>query len=70
MSKPALDDQVAEVGREVGLRRNVYQRLIAKGQMTQAAADLHLARMEAAYRTLKWLKKHEARIKAALGKAA
>lgn len=53
MSAVTIDHQIAEVGREIGLRRYVYPGFVARGKMTQAAADEHLARMEAAYATLK-----------------
>ncbi len=57
MSKPKipLSEQIAEVGREVGLRRKVYPRLVGKGQLARAAADHHLARMSAALATLRSL---------------
>lgn len=48
-----LKDQIAEVGREVGLRRSVYKRWIAAGRLKQEDADRQLARMEAALWTLK-----------------
>lgn len=51
-----LPQQIAEVGREIGLRRSVYPTFIARGKMTQEEADEHLARMEAAYATLIWLR--------------
>lgn len=53
---PTIKDQVAEVGREVGLRRYVYPRMVADGRMTQHEADIRTARLEAAYQTLKWLR--------------
>lgn len=53
MSTVTIDHQIAEVGREIGLRRNVYPGFVARGKLTQAAASEHLARMEAVYETLK-----------------
>lgn len=53
-----LPQQIAEVGREIGLRRSVYPTFIARGKMTQEEADEHLARMEAAYSTLIWLREN------------
>jgi hypothetical protein len=50
-----LKEQIAEVGREIGLRKNVYPKFVASKRMTQAGADMHITRMEAAYRTLKGL---------------
>lgn len=55
MIGPSLKDQKDEVGREVGLRRNVYPRWVASGKLTQVAADRQIANMEAAYQTLKAL---------------
>ena len=66
MSKPKipLSEQIAEVGREVGLRRNVYPRLVGKGQLARADADHHLARMRAALVTLRRLARTATRIRA------
>lgn len=55
-----LPQQIAEVGREIGLRRAVYPQFIARGKMTQEEADDHLARMEAVYSTLIWLRENRA----------
>lgn len=52
----SIDDQIAEVGREIGLRKHVYPGFVARGKLTQEEADDHIARMEAAYKTLKWVK--------------
>ena len=54
--KIGIDEQIAEVGREIGLRKNVYPGFVARGKLTQEEADDHLARMEAVYATLKWIK--------------
>ena len=66
MSKPKipLSEQIAEVGREVGLRRNVYPRLVGKGQLARADADRHVARMSAALTTLRWLARNPTRVRA------
>jgi hypothetical protein len=63
MSKPKipLSEQIAEVGREVGLRRNVYPRLVDKGQLARADADRHVARMSAALASLRWLARNATR---------
>ena len=34
-----LDEQIASVGREIGLRKAVYPRFVASGKLTQAKAD-------------------------------
>ena len=57
-----LLEQVKAVGREVGLRRNVYPHRVARMSMSQATADAEIAAMEAAYRTLQWMLKHRYRL--------
>jgi len=66
MSKPKipLSEQIAEVGREVGLRRKVYPRLIGKGLLARADAEHHLARMRAALGSLRRLAGNATRIRA------
>lgn len=66
MSKPKipLSEQIAEVGREVGLRRRVYPRLVGMGQLERAAAEHHLKRMSAALASLRRLARNETRIRA------
>lgn len=58
LSKVTLAQQIAEVGREIGLRRNVYPQFVARGKFTQSEADEHIRRMEAALATLKWLEEN------------
>jgi hypothetical protein len=60
-----LAEQIAEVGREIGLRRNVYPKWIESGKLSQALADRQIACLEATLNTLKWLQKHEAAIRRA-----
>lgn len=60
-----LKDQITEVGRELGLRKNVYARFVKSGRMSQAESDMHMERLDAVYRTLKWLEKHREQILAA-----
>jgi hypothetical protein len=66
MSKPKipLSEQIAEVGREVGLRRRVYPRLVGKGLLAEAEADHHLARMSAALASLRLLARNATRVRA------
>jgi hypothetical protein len=40
-----LDDEIAEIEREVNLRQKVYIRWIAQGRLTDAKADWQLAVM-------------------------
>ena len=63
--KIPLEQQISEVGREIGLRRNVYPGMVARGKMRQGEADEHLARLEAAYTTLLWLRDNRSWILAA-----
>ena len=60
MAEPvALADQIRCVGRELGLRRNVYPKWVASGRMNQADADREIAAMEAVLATLKRLEPSE-----------
>lgn len=54
MSDPTipLSDQLAEVRREIGMRRKAYPRWISLGRMTQQQADRGIAAMEAVRDTL------------------
>lgn len=63
-----LAEQIAEIGREIGLRMNVYPRLVAGGKLKGDDAECSLERMRAAHATLKWLAKNERRIKALFSK--
>ena len=47
MTEITATDKLREINREIGQRRRVYPRLIAKGAMTQQAADRQIAIMEA-----------------------
>lgn len=58
MPKHTLDEQIAEVGREIGLRKNVYPGFVARGKLEQSEADDHIAKMESVYATLKFLRSH------------
>lgn len=48
----AFADQIACVTREIAQRRRVYARLVARGSMTQAKADLEIRHMEAVLETV------------------
>ena len=63
-----IEQQIAEVARELAMRRNVYPGLVARGKMRAAEADLCTARMEAVLDTLKFIRTHEATIRQALGR--
>lgn len=51
----SLDDMIKCAGRELGLRKAVYPKMVTMGRMTQASADIEITRMEAVYATLKKL---------------
>lgn len=53
-----LEDQLREVDREIGLREFWYPKWVAAHKMTQANADIALARMKAVRRTLANLKEN------------
>jgi hypothetical protein len=53
MRRIPLEQQIAEVAREVSLRVAVYPRLIAVGTLARGHAAEQLARLRAALRTLK-----------------
>lgn len=55
--------QVAEVKRELAMRRNVYPTLVRSGKMREAEAALCTHRMEAVLGTLMFCQKHEAEIR-------
>ncbi len=54
MSVP-LSEQIAEVKRELALRRNVYYSWVRQRKMTQPQADNQIARMQAVLETLEGL---------------
>ena len=53
MRRIPLEQQIAEVAREISLRVAVYPRLISVGKLATTHADAQLARLRAALRTLK-----------------
>jgi hypothetical protein len=59
MSAPTLLDQIAEVDRELGVRRIAYKRHIANRLLTQAEADVRIARLEAVLATLRRVRDEE-----------
>lgn len=61
--KTPIASQIAEVLRELALRRNTYPRLVGSGKMKQSEADLCTARMEAVLETLKFCRDNEADIR-------
>ena len=70
VDRDALSRQIAEVEREIALRRAVYPRLIAQGMLRRPSAWAQLGDLRAAARTLKWLRRHARRISRGLGGGA
>jgi phosphatidylserine decarboxylase len=56
-----LDEQIAEVAREIELRKRVYPGFVARMKMDQEEAERHLERMRAVHQTLMWFKRNELR---------
>lgn len=57
MTTPTLHEQIAEIKRELYMRRSVYPKLIARRKLTQREADEQNRRLEAALQTLEDLKR-------------
>lgn len=56
MGTITLNEQIAEVRRELNMRRHVYPRFVERGRLTQAQADERIALLEAVRETLEQLK--------------
>ena len=66
MAEPVpLQDQIAEVRRELALRDRVYPHMVASGKLSEEEAADHKGRMQGVLKTLLWLQKNEDRIRAA-----
>lgn len=55
MTDPAtvtLDQQIAEIKREIAIRKNVYPKWVSAGKMRQAEADHAIAALTAALHTV------------------
>ena len=60
MAEPiSIQEQIAEVKRELSLRERVYPRLIAGGKITAQIAERNTARLIAVLRTLELVERHE-----------
>lgn len=57
MTAPSLDHQIAEIKRELSLRRNVLPKQVAAGKMRQSEMDHHMAAMTAALHTVMAVKR-------------
>ena len=63
MSTIGIDQQIAEVRRELEARSKSYTSLIAKNAMTMDEAAQRQAGLGAVLRTLEWIKANEATIR-------
>ena len=52
----SLSDQIAEVKREIGMRRRVYPRMIDSEKMTKAEAETRMLAMVAVLQTLEGIR--------------
>jgi hypothetical protein len=52
MTTPSIDQQIAEIKREIALRNAVYPGFVSKGRLKQDAAERQIANMTAALQTL------------------
>jgi hypothetical protein len=57
--KFTLDQQLAEVRREIEMRRRVYASWVRNGKMRQDAADRQIACMEAVHETVRQARMRE-----------
>lgn len=60
-----LAHQIAEVRRELALRKSAYPRFIAKGTLRQGEADECMRRLQGVHDHLMWVERNEAAIRAA-----
>ena len=60
--KVTVDEQIAEVHRELWLRHRVYERKIAAGEMSRKSAEAHMLPMFSAYDSLVWLRDNRAAV--------
>ena len=61
-----IGEQIAELKRELALRKNVYPSQVARPRMDAAEATDHYERMQAALKTLMWVEKNAEAIKKAV----
>ena len=66
----SLNQQIEEIDYELRMRAGAYPRWVSAGKIRKSEAEFHVARLEAARATLRWLQDNEAKIKAALGERA
>lgn len=61
-----IGEQIAEVRREIALRKGVYPRQVSAGKMKQKDADYHLSCIESVLKTLQCVQANEAEFRALL----
>lgn len=66
MKPVSLSQQIEEVEQEIQMRERVYPEQVRKGSMRESVAEFRINRMKAVLATLRWCKRHEAVIKAAV----
>lgn len=59
MAKISIAGQIAEVRREIALRRGVYPKQVASGKMREGEAALCMDRIEAVLATLMFVQEHQ-----------
>lgn len=57
--KIGYDQQLAELDRELAMRRNVYPKWVRDGRMKEATADRQIAALEAARETVRQARQAE-----------
>ena len=67
MQRFSLAAQIDEVKREMSMRDKVYAHQIAIMKMKSGEAEYRQARLAAVLKTLEWLQRNEARVRAAIG---
>lgn len=68
--KPTLEEEIAELDREIVIRKRCYPSWVKNGSMKAPVADRQLARMMAAAKRLRGLQKAEMRLVKLIDQAA
>ena len=63
MADVPISRQVAEIERELALRRRVYPKWVESGRLGDIDAQTQIAEMEAALKTLQWVERNGPAIK-------
>lgn len=59
---PSLHEQISELERELSLRRKTYPKLVERGELKQAEADIRTERLAAALSGLVYHRDHRDRL--------